>query len=74
MGRYIGHQCKTVPILRFHVLVHPNQTWTFSLCDIASQYFKFSFVLTSEIEVIKCGNQNKPKLNRYKSLQMHNME
>ena len=30
-----GHQCKTVPIPGLHVLVHPNQTWTFPLNNIA---------------------------------------
>ena len=30
-----GRQCKTVPILGLRVLVHPNQTWTFPLNDIA---------------------------------------
>ena len=30
-----GRQCKTVPIPGLRVLVHPNQTWTFPLNDIA---------------------------------------
>ena len=30
-----GRQCKTVPIQELHVLLHPKQTWTFPLNEIA---------------------------------------
>ena len=35
-----GRQCKTVPILGFRVLVHPNQTWMFLLTT--SQYMSIN--------------------------------
>ena len=36
-----GRQCKTVPIPELRVLVHPNQTWTFPLNDIAIKFPKW---------------------------------
>ena len=35
-----GRQCKAIPILGLHVLVHPKQTWTFPLHDIAIKVAK----------------------------------
>ena len=35
-----GRQCKTVPIPGLRILVHPNQTWTFPLNDIAIKVLK----------------------------------
>ena len=43
-----GRQCKTVPIPGLRVLVHPNQTWTFPLNDIA---IKVAKCIKYEIEV-----------------------
>ena len=35
-----GRQSKTAPILGLHILLHPNQTWTFPVNDIAIKISK----------------------------------